>query len=316
MNEFRTIVEVGHSADKLKVGDKVFTMGSCFSDEITDRLMRKKIECNSNPYGVVYNPMSIERQVERIVYKAMDYPDVEVVVRDGAYHSLMAHSKLGADSKEQLTENLRAATAKAHEDMKLAKMIVLTLGTAWVYKYMRFVVANCHKLPASDFDRVMMAVNEVSLSLRNAIRMIRQLNDEAIVVLTVSPIRHLKDTAHGNAISKSTLLLGVEDAIMRAADPKVVYFPSYEIILDDLRDYRFYAEDMVHPSEVAVDYVFEKFMDVYFDDKLKEYAKEGESLSKLMAHRPMGHESDIEKHMQTINEKLGLFNEKWGTRIC
>lgn len=316
MNEFRTIVDVGMSADKMKVGDKVFTMGSCFSDEITGRLTRKQIECNSNPYGVVYNPLSIERQVERIVYKAMEYPDVEVVVRDGAYNSLMAHSRLGASSKEQLTENLRAATAKAHEDMKSAKMIVLTLGTAWVYKYMRFVVANCHKLPAADFDRVMMAVNEVSLSLRNAIRMIRQLNDEAIVVLTVSPIRHLKDTAHGNAISKSTLLLGVEDAIMRAADSKVVYFPSYEIVLDDLRDYRFYAQDMVHPSELAVDYVFEKFMDVYFDDKLKEYAKEGEALSKLMAHKPMGQESDVEKHIQTINEKLGLFNDKWGSRIC
>lgn len=316
MNEFRTIVEVGVSADKLKVGDKVFTMGSCFSDEITGRLTRKKIECNSNPYGVVYNPLSIERQVERIVYKSMDYPDVEVVMRDGMYNSLMAHSKLGADSKEQLTENLRSATVKAHEDMKSAKMIVLTLGTAWVYKYMRFVVANCHKMPASDFDRIRMAVNEVSLSIRNAVRMIRQLNDEAIVVLTVSPIRHLKDTAHGNAISKSTLLLGVEDAIMRAADAKVVYFPSYEIVLDDLRDYRFYAEDMVHPSETAVDYVFEKFMDVYFDDKLKEYAKEGEMLSKLMGHKPMGQASEVEKHMQTINEKMGLFNEKWGTRIC
>lgn len=315
MVDFRTLVDVPVNNWQMSVGDSVFSMGSCFSDEISSRLEQRQIECCSNPYGVVYNPMSLERQIERITGMTMDYPSVEIVQRDGVYHSLMAHSVLSGASKEELEDNLRHWTGKAHEKLKSAKMVVLTLGTAWVYKYMRFVVANCHKLPASEFDRVLMTVSEVSLSVRNTIRMIRQVNEDIQVVLTISPIRHLKDTAHGNAISKSTLVLGVEDAIKRMSDNRVSYFPSYEIVLDELRDYRFYASDMVHPSELAVDYVFDKFVDAYFTDRLRQYAKEGKSLWQLMNHRPMGLQVEKDKHYQLVAEKRDEFNKKWGCSI-
>ncbi|MDO4462102.1 MAG: GSCFA domain-containing protein [Bacteroidia bacterium] len=315
MADFRTTVDVPASNWQMTVGDTVFSMGSCFSDEISSRLEQRQVECCTNPYGVVYNPMSLERQVERIVGRVMDYPSVEIVERDGMCHSLMAHSVMSGATKGEVEDNLRHWTAKAYDKMKSAKIVVLTFGTAWVYKYMRFVVANCHKMPSSEFDRVLMNTSEVSLSVRNTIRMIRQVNEEALIVLTVSPIRHLKDTAHGNAISKSTLLLGVEDAIKRTSDNKVGYFPSYEIILDDLRDYRFYAADMVHPSDVAVDYVFDKFMDTYFTDRLKQYAKEGKSLWQLMNHRPMGTEIEKEKHYQLVQNKREEYNKRWGVSI-
>lgn len=312
MSDFRTTVDIPQSNWQITVGDAIFSMGSCFSDEIASRLEQRQISCCTNPYGVVYNPWSLERQVERITDMTMEYPNVETIENEGMFHSLMAHSSLSASTKEELIDNLRHWTAKANEKMKAARMIILTFGTAWVYKYMRFVVANCHKLPASEFDRVRMSVSEVSLSVRNTIRMIRQLNEDAQIVLTISPIRHLKDTAHGNAISKSTLLLGLEDALMRISDNKLSYFPSYEIILDDLRDYRFYASDMVHPSDVAVDYVFDKFMDTYFNDRLKQYAKEGKSLWQLMNHKPMGSQSERDRHCQIVAEKHKEYCEKWG----
>lgn len=315
MSNFRTEITIPQSNWQLTVGDQVLSIGSCFSDEISTLLQQRQIQCLSNPYGVVYNPSSIERQVERIVNMTMEYPDVETIQNQGLFHSLMAHSSLSAKNKEELNDNIRHWTGKANVKMKNANMIILTFGTAWVYKYMRFVVANCHKLPADQFDRVRMSTNEVSLSVRNTIRMIRQINEDAQIILTVSPIRHLKDTAHGNQISKATLLLGIEDAIMRIADNKLSYFPAYEIILDDLRDYRFYNPDMVHPSETAVEYVFQKFSDAYFSDRLKEYAKEGKALWQLMNHKPSEISQEKDTHYQLVAKKREEYNKKWGVTI-
>jgi len=236
--------------------DRIVSMGSCFSDEIGRRLQDGGFSVDLNPFGTLYNPASMASAIERIV----DDREVgmsDLVSHDGLWHSWHHHGSFSRPLASDTLEvcNTRIPTAPAA--LKEATLLMATFGTAWVYEREGAVVANCHKLPPQNFERRMMSVEEIVDLWTPLLGRLAAFNPRMNILFTVSPIRHLADGAHGNQLSKSTLLLSVDRL---TADTRTVnYFPAYEIVLDELRDYRFFGPDMVHPTPLAADIVYDRF---------------------------------------------------------
>lgn len=291
--DFRTIVKPLSCGGMINHHQSVMMMGSCFSDNIGVRLRQACFDVEINPFGTLYNPASIACGIDAIIKcRRYSIDDLFQVEGDKCWHSFSHHSSFSSVDRDSMLEKMNKKVVDAHEMMTRMSTLIITFGTAWVYESrdLGMVVSNCHKLPASRFNRRMMSIDEIVSSWRDVIVEIRSLNESVKVVFTVSPIRHLRDGAHENQLSKSTLLLAINQLERECDD--VIYFPSYEIMNDDLRDYRFYASDMTHPSEVAVDYIYDIFSQSFFDEETKEIAKECERLSKRLSHRPMS--DDVE----------------------
>ncbi len=281
MIPFRTIIDIPYPAPYITPRSRLFFMGSCFAQNIGQRTSDSLIPCLINPYGAVYNPLSLLAQLRRIKAK-LPFTDDELVDNGNRFHSLMAHSDLSTDSHDALRDKINAATSTAHDMLRSCNMVCLTFGTAWIFRHKAsgLVAANCHKQPASDFVHRRLSVEESADAIRQSISVIRSVNKTARIVLTVSPIRHANDGMHGNQLSKATLLMACD----QQADAE--YFPSYEILLDELRDYRFYADDMMHPSSLAADYIFERFAQTYFTPEARAYMTEAAKIIAAARHRP------------------------------
>lgn len=307
---FRTPVEIKESQQKAMPDDTVFSIGSCFAETISQKLSDGLLQTFSNPYGTAYNPITIGKQILRIVNQEPCTSE-ETICNDGKYLSFNAHSKLWAGTQEALAAAVDRQTAEAHKQLAKAKYVIITYGTAWTYqlKSNGNTVANCHKLPANLFDRQLLNVNEITEAALSTASHIRKVNDNAKIIFTVSPIRHLKDTAHGNQLSKAELLLGIDNAIGLCDDTE--YFPAYEIMMDELRDYRFYAADMLHPSEVATEYIFGRFADTYLSDETKKLIAEGRKITSALQHRPMGSETQYLQFIDATIEKLACIRAKY-----
>ena len=257
--------------EKCKVGisyqDKIMMLGSCFSDSIGRQLSDLGFDVCVNPFGTLYNPVSILQSIERLASGRMFGPEdcVQIGAGDERWCSFSHHTSFARGSMEEFLDNANRALTAARECFANCNKIIVTLGTAWCFRHAASgtVVSNCLKRPASEFVRERLSSAEVTEVLRR----IATLCQEKRLIFTVSPIRHFKDGAHGSQISKAALLLGIDDFLSgcpadlgmdpyRGAD----YFPAYEIMMDELRDYRFYAEDMCHPSQQAVDYIRERFL--------------------------------------------------------
>lgn len=282
---FRTTISIKPAQVKFDVVDSLFSIGSCFAEELNTLMSNGFLQAYQSPYGTVYNPQSIEFQIHRIVTQT-PATEAEIVERDGFFVSLMAHGSVMAETKESLLAKLDQYTQEANRQLREVHFVLITLGTAYVYNNisMNMVVANCQKQNAKLFNRYRISQAEATASLRKVIGDIKSINPSAQIIFTVSPIRHLADGMVENTLSKSTLLLSVADVVDGVS---VQYFPSYEIVMDDLRDYRFYASDMAHPSPEAVRYVYEHFAHTYFSDKTRDLAREGEKISTMLRHRPL-----------------------------
>ena len=261
--------------EKCKVGisyeDKIMMLGSCFSDNIGGRLADYCFDVCVNPFGTLYNPASIASAVERLVSRVhfTDNDCVEIGAGSQRICSFSHHTSFARASKEEFIENADKALNEAREFFLNADKLIITLGTSWCFRHNAsgIIVSNCLKRNPKEFSRELLTVNDVE----NILREIMTLCPDKEFIFTVSPIRHFKDGAHGNQLSKSTLLLGIHQAIK---DSRSDYFPSYEIMMDELRDYRFYAEDMCHPSQQAVSYIGERFLDWGLPGKEQERLKE------------------------------------------
>ena len=276
--EFRTLVNIKPFAKKMTYDSKVVSLGSCFSSEMGRRLLDRKYDVLLNPLGIAFNPLSIAMQIEKSL--DLDYfNEDDFFCRDGIWRSFLLHSDFSGELQNTIL-NANNALRDANEYLKTADFILLTFGSAFVYRHkeQNFVVANCHKLPSERFERTMIDADQVydALSQYVAARPARQW------IFTVSPVRHLADGLHANTLSKSTLHLGIEKLVNRY--PNAHYFPAYEILLDELRDYRFYADDMMHPSAQAADYIFERFMDFALADSEKPLLAEAERVRGMMQH--------------------------------
>ena len=283
---FSTPVEIKKGDIKLDYNSKVMMLGSCFTTEVGKIMQDYRFDVMINPFGVLYNPASILSSVRRMVSNNSFTTDdvVETNPSDKGvarkYASFYHHSSFARLTPEEFLENANAHLSKAHAYLMEADTVIITLGTAWIFRHIEkeIIVSNCHKRQAKEFYRELLTVEEC----KNCLQEIAELLPRKKIIFTVSPIRHFKDGAHGNQISKSTLLLAINGIMHSCADCS--YFPSYEIMMDELRDYRYYAEDMVHPSPLAVKYIFEKFTHAHISPDAIKQMESNMRLTKAESH--------------------------------
>lgn len=249
--KWRTEIEIPKSRWQIESDDRILLVGSCFTDSIGQKMQAHGLRATTNPTGVLYNPLSIVQSLNGDMR-------VELVEHDGLYHSMSHHSSFSGTDSEQVLRRCLQSQAELHQALAEADVVFVTFGTAYVYFRDGQVVANCHKLPESEFVRRRLSVQEILTAWRPLIRTM----PDKHWVFTVSPIRHQRDGMHQNQLSKATLLLAIEQ-LQQAFPEQVTYFPAYEIVLDELRDYRFYADDLVHPSAAAVDYIWQRLCDTF-----------------------------------------------------
>lgn len=311
---FRTEVPTRKGVTSIGPGDTAVFLGSCFAENISKKLADGLMDCWSNPYGTAYNPLSVGEQLEKIIERR-ECSDGEIFKNGDYYYSWLAHTKLRALSKAELKEKIDSKTEKMHLAAKKAALIVITFGTSWVYRLKESgaIVANCHKVPQDAFERERISVEEISERWGKTLKALREINPGVHVVMTVSPIRHIKETMHGNQLSKATLLEAVDRIVKR--DGNASYFDAYEIMLDELRDYRFYAEDMVHPSMAAIEYIYERFGEAYMSEEARQMVREGQKLTMAAGHRPIeggtGNE-EYETFRKETARKVEEFRKKYG----
>ena len=255
-----TSVDIAPSEKKIAYNDKILLLGSCFADNIGAKFGEHYFQTTINPFGTLYNPASIARVLSGVVKREMA---LDIVQHNGLWHSMMHHGSFSHPDKDMLMARCEESQTLLCTALQEANTIIVTFGTSWVYKMDGMVVANCHKMPAERFDRYCMSAGDIIDSWLPLLNRIPNKH----WIFTVSPIRHIKDGLHANHLSKANLLHAIDVLIANARDfnptSTYSYFPSYEIMLDELRDYRFYAEDMIHPSQVAVDYIWQRFVDTY-----------------------------------------------------
>ncbi len=284
--ELFTRVDTPKAGFEIDYTSRIAFFGSCFADNISAQFTARKFNVLANPFGTVYNPVSLESQVKAIADgKVFGEDDVFQDTRcDGLWHCWDAHSSLSGATKEECIGKLNAATAQARDFLRKADAVFITLGTAFVYylKDSGMPVSNCHRQDPNLFTRRMISVDEATEAIREIATSIRQLNRNTHIVFTVSPLRHMGDGAHNNTLSKATLQLAINKALEEA---NATYFPSYEIVMDELRDYRFYADDMVHLSKTAEEYIFEQMTETYCDSTTRENMAKVEKFMKMANHR-------------------------------
>ena len=265
----------------------IVSLGSCFSDEIGKRLQEGDFHIEQNPFGTLYNPASIASALRRIMYDR-EIGMEDLVEHEGLWHSWHHHGSFSRATAEECLEACNSRIHQAHEALKQASLLMITFGSAWIYEREGQVVANCHKLPQENFVRRKMSVEDIVSLWRPLLKELYSFHPHLSTLFTVSPIRHIGDGLHGNQLSKSTLLLAIDELVDSELPPAkrkkkgakveepdhpvTVYFPAYEIVVDELRDYRFYEADMVHPSTLAVDVVWDRFQHVTMVPAIREQA--------------------------------------------
>jgi hypothetical protein len=299
--DFRTVVPVRATDFQLSHADRMLVLGSCFSEHIGVRLQESGFKACVNPFGVLYNPASVGMALSRL-WNNRPFEREELVEHEGWFHSFSHH---GSFSGTDPDATLDAINRSFHESVRFLEettCLMLTFGTAWVYALPSTdqIVANCHKLPESQFLRRRLTVDEIVMYYGDLLDVLFAAKPDLKVLLTVSPIRHWKDGAHENTLSKSTLHLAIEELCEDFEG--VSYYPAYELLMDDLRDYRFYAEDMLHPSAVAQKYVWDHFSETVFSKPTREIIRQVQQLRRAMQHKPFHPGS--EEHLRFAKKNL------------
>lgn len=285
--EFRTTVKTGENRGWLHHSDGVVLLGSCFSDNIGAKMNGALIHATVNPMGTLYNPMSIARGVQRLI-GATPVAGQDLFMQGGVWNSFDFHSRYSMPDKQATIDRMNQRIEQGHTALREAQLLTVTLGTALIYRLRRTgdVVANCHKVPGHEFERKRATVSEMAKELDTMLMRLHQFNPELRIILTVSPIRHIADGLDTNSLSKASLRVAIDEAMACHRD-YCDYFPAYEIMMDDLRDYRFYTTDMVHPSDVAIEYIWQAFQATYLDDRSALAVARCERIYKRLQHRPM-----------------------------
>ncbi len=309
--KFRTPVEVKGPTKRIEHHHKLMFLGSCFSDNIGACFSELKFQTCINPHGVMYNPVSDADCLRALMQQEEPSEDV-LVNQNGLWHSLMHHGRFSSFEKLELLSNIEEQTKKGHEFLKEADFLFLTFGTSWVYEWKENgqIISNCHKIPAAAFNRYRLEVDEIVEIYKKLLVELYSINPQLKIVFTVSPVRHLKDGAHENQLSKSVLHLAVYQ-LCRMFE-KCDYFPSYELIQDELRDYRFYDADMVHINQTGIDYVWEKIHESWVSDEAKKIIKDVSQINRAVAHKPFNPtDSNYLDFIKTTIDKMTLLQQSY-----
>lgn len=303
--KFRTEVEIPNSNKKIEVEDHLFSIGSCFATEISDLLQNGQLQTVNNPFGTLFNPFSINTAVKKL-HEAQYYEESDLISFNEEVISLDHHSSFNSRFVHQTLDKINFQIEQGNQFLRKTNWIVITYGSSFIYEFLpkKKLVANCHKIPAKYFEKRLLTNVELTDSIRETIVNLTDIGKEDIQILfTVSPVRHTKDGMVENNVSKSKLITALQEVLPHFEHCH--YLPVYEIVMDDLRDYRFYKEDLVHPNSQAINYIWEKFGNAYFSDETMDFIEENFKIAKSL-----GHKTTDEK-----NPKYQEFLEKLHSRI-
>jgi len=313
---FRTEIEINPSPVKINLQEKIITVGSCFSDAIGNQLQQNKFGALINPFGTTYNPHSIHKTLRYTIHNQIT-PEHTYIENQGIFSNYDFHSSFSSTKKNEVVKNIQETIGTSHYFLKDASWIIVTYGTAWVYERNDTgdIVANCHKVSSSKFTKSLISQKKVLESFKEFYSDLKNFNPTCKIILTVSPVRHIKDTLSLNNVSKSVLRLACQT--ISETYPNVFYFPSFEIMMDDLRDYRFYKSDMLHPSEEAEEYIWNKFTTNFFDDATKDFILQWQPIRTALKHKPFhplsyAHQTFLQNilvQLQALKHRANVENE-------
>ncbi|MBZ9632122.1 GSCFA domain-containing protein [Salegentibacter sp. LM13S] len=289
--EFRTKIPIQQAEPKIDYESKLFLIGSCFVENIGKKLDFYKLQNLQNPFGILFHPLAIARFFHKLNEDTL-YTEKDIFQHQERWHCFYAHSSLSDPEAEVLLKNLNSALKNARKFLQQSSHLVITLGTAWSYFYLEREqsVANCHKIPQKSFRKELQSTEEIQRALNEILKDLTQINSDVEVIFTVSPVRHIKDGFIENQRSKAHLISAVHSICEK--NDNIHYFPSYELMMDELRDYRFYAEDMLHPSQTAIDYIWNRFKEAWFSEDSFAILNEVENIQKGLSHRPFNPNSE------------------------
>ncbi len=302
---FRTNLPPHSTTLRISYQSPLLFMGSCFAEHIAQRMTDSKFDLQLNPFGILYNPISIAKSLQRLL-SYEDYSIADLVIHQGVYHSFDHHSRFSGTEPEQAVQKINEALRSGREQLSRSHFLVLTLGTAFIYQHLdnQQAVANCHKFPASAFRQIRLRPETIVQHLAKAIEQLLQAHPAINILFTVSPVRHIKEGLINNQRSKAALLLAIEELEQQFA--QVHYFPAYELLMDDLRDYRFYADDLIHPSSLAVEYIWQYFQQTYWEETTRQIYRKVQKVRQASAHKAFFPESEV--HQQFLRKQLENVN--------
>ncbi|PTM07894.1 MAG: GSCFA domain-containing protein [Bacteroidetes bacterium] len=291
--------------NQIDYNSNVLLIGSCFVKNIGKKLDYFKFQNLQNPFGILFHPLAIENLIGNAINQK-EYTEKDIFFNNEQWHCYDAHSKLSNPSKDELLNHLNEQIKSTNQQIHESTHVIITLGTAWVYRFIETdnVVANCHKVPQKKFLKELLSVDEISESLQTVIALIRSVNSSASVLFTVSPVRHLKDGFIENTQSKAHLISAIHSILSpQVQSSGLYYFPSFEIMMDELRDYRFYAEDMIHPNQTAINYIWEKFQDIWISKDTSKTMGDVELIQKGLQHKAFNLNSEAhQKFLHNLKE--------------
>ncbi|TRX38846.1 GSCFA domain-containing protein [Flavobacterium sp. ZT3R18] len=300
---FRTQIPIPNHPNPIDYNSKIVSLGSCFAENMGDKFQYFKFQSTTNSFGIIFNPVAIERIIDRVVNDTL-FTEEDVFFHNERWHCFEVHSDLSHSNPEDLLGNLNQILRETKKQLQEATHIIITYGTSWVYRNVEkdAIVANCHKVPQKQFAKELLTVATIQGSIENTIHLIQSINPDCNFIFTVSPVRHLKDGFVENQVSKAHLITSVYHVLKESVGvlPSGArgLFPSYEIMMDELRDYRFYAEDMLHPSPMAVDYIWERFKESTISETVYTTMDAVESVQRSLQHRPFNPHSENHKKFE------------------
>ncbi len=306
---FRTNIPLQKERNQIDYKTAVLLIGSCFSENIYNTLAYYKFNVNSNPFGILFNPKAIEK----LIYNAINlkkYTSKDIFQLNEQWHCFDAHSDLSKPTSAQLLDTLNTKINDTHQQLNAVTHLLITLGSAWVYRFIETdsLVGNCHKVPQKKFLKHLLTVDEINNSLEAICTLVKSINPKINIIFTVSPVRHLKDGFVENNLSKAHLLTAIHQIINKRK--QLYYFPSYEIMMDDLRDYRFYNSDMIHPNKTAITYIWEQFTQVWIHKNAQPIMKEVDAIQKGLAHKPFNPKTkQHQQFLAALQQKITTLKE-------
>lgn len=314
--ELSTKIPIPKSNHAIDYDSRILSFGSCFADEVGKKFDYFKFQHLTNPFGILFHPLAIEKVID-FALSEKQFTQDDIFFLDDRWHCFDVHSEMSHPDKDVMLINLNNTLKATRQNISEATHFIITLGTAWVYTHLETneIVANCHKVPQKAFKKKLLSIQEITTSIENIISKVKAINPNINFIFTVSPVRHLKDGFVENQLSKAHLI----SALHSCLNPRLLsgveagdYFPSYEILMDELRDYRFYAEDMVHPNQLAIDYIWNRFAEAYFSKETFSTMKQVETIQKGLAHKPFNPNSENhKKFLENLDKQIKKLQQEF-----
>jgi len=301
---FTTKIHLEKYNHPIDYNSSIMLLGSCFAENMGEKFEYFKFRNVVNPFGIIFNAVSIEKLIHRVVNKIV-FTEKDIFFHNDLWHCFEVHSQLSNPNKEEFLSNLNAILELMNQQITSLTHCIITLGTSWVYRNndSNEIVANCHKVPQKEFTKELVSIEENVKCIQNIISLVHSLNPVCNFIFTVSPVRHIKDGFVENNVSKAHLISAIHTINHKPST--INYFPSFEIMMDELRDYRFYAEDMLHPSQTAIDYIWIKFFENYINQKEFVTMNQVCEIQRALKHRPFNPNSEShQKFLKNLNQKI------------